>query len=127
MAPDDACTVDHPENCLDLDATPSALTPHQAHDRMAADPSVVILDARPAAAFGEGHIVGAQSLPFDAVSAESAAALIPAKDTPVLVYCLTGYHAAIEQRALARLGYTDVHDFGGLEDWPYETVGTVER
>ena len=125
--PADACSVDHPENCLDPDATPSAITPHEAHDRMKANPAAVVLDARPAAMYAEGHIAGARSLPFDSLSAQTAAVLIPTKETPVLVYCLTGYHAAIEQRELSELGYTDVHDFGGIEDWPYETVGAVER
>ena len=92
-----------------------------------ATPGAVLLDVRDRSEYAEGHIAGARSLPFDTVSAQTAAVLIPTKETPVLVYCLTGYHAAIEQRELSDLGYTDVHDFGGIEDWPYETVGAVER
>lgn len=117
------CTPQTPENCLDLDATPQAITPHAAHDLMASGQPYVLLDARTPEAYEARHIPGAHSLPHDEVSAAAASGLIPSKDALVLVYCESGYLASLEEKALRALGYTNVHDFGGIEDWPYETVG----
>jgi phage shock protein E len=56
--------------------------------KRAADPKVVVLDARSAAAFAEGHIHGAVNLPFPDFTAESLAAVIgPNQRRPILIYC----------------------------------------
>jgi phage shock protein E len=54
----------------------------------ARDPRVLLLDARSAQAFAEGHIDGAVNLPFPDFNAESLAATIgPDRDRPILIYC----------------------------------------
>lgn len=124
VAPEGAlCTPQTPENCLDLDATPQAISPHEARDLMRSGQPFVLLDARTPDEYRAEHIPGAVSLPHTDVEAAAAAKLIPTKDTLVLVYCEGGFRAAQEEKALSALGYTNVHDFGGLENWPYE----VER
>ena len=37
-----------------------------------------------------------------------------------LVYCRSGNRSKGASRALAELGYTNVKEFGGIRDWPYE-------
>jgi phage shock protein E len=54
----------------------------------ATDPKVLVLDARSASAFAEGHIEGAVNLPFPDFTAESLAAVIGSNPKrPILIYC----------------------------------------
>jgi phage shock protein E len=53
----------------------------------AAEPEVLILDARSASAFARGHIEGAVNLPFTDFTAESLAAVIGDPKRPILIYC----------------------------------------
>ncbi|HYE29321.1 MAG TPA: rhodanese-like domain-containing protein [Allosphingosinicella sp.] len=53
----------------------------------AAEPDVLILDARSADAFRRGHIDGAVNLPFTDFTAESLAAVIGDPNRPILIYC----------------------------------------
>ena len=79
----------------------------------------VLLDVREEEEYITGHAVGAQLLPVDRITAETAAALIPSMDTPVLVYCRTGYRSRRAARKLSALGYREIYNMGGLVGWPY--------
>ncbi len=83
---------------------------------------VLILDVREQHEYDSGHIAGAVLLPVGTISAESAAAVIPAKNTVVLVYCRSGNRSKTASSRLARLGYTKIYEFGGITTWPYGTV-----
>ena len=39
-----------------------------------------------------------------------------------MIYCRSGRRSAIAAKELERLGYTDIIDFGGIMDWPYEKI-----
>lgn len=87
---------------------------------------VAVLDVRTPEEYAERHIPNARLLTLDTINAETAAAAVPAKDEPVLVYCRSGVRSAEAAARLAELGYTDVYDFGGIIDWPYATVEGAE-
>ena len=89
--------------------------------RMMDTQTVVILDVREQYEFDEGHIAGAVLLPSTNINEETAAAVIPDKDSVVLVYCRTGIRSLYAAATLAGLGYTNVYEFGGIVTWPYET------
>ena len=91
----------------------------QAKALLDARPDAVLLDVRDEAEFLAGHAEGAVLLPEEEISAGTAAAAIPQKTSPVLVYCRTGRRSAGAARALEALGYTAVYDLGGLVGWPY--------
>lgn len=55
--------------------------------RLADRPDTLILDARSAAAFAQGHIDGAVNLPLPDFTAESLARVIGRTDRPILIYC----------------------------------------
>jgi hypothetical protein len=55
--------------------------------RMAAEPGVIILDARSREKFEGLHIKGAVNLALPDITAEELARIIPNKDTRVLIYC----------------------------------------
>ncbi len=67
----------------------------------------------------EGHIPGAILIPYTEIE-NKAIELIPDKDKLILVYCRSGRRSKIAAESLAKLGYTNVKEFGGIIDWPYE-------
>ena len=81
---------------------------------------VIILDVREQEEYDSGHIPGAVLLPVGTISEKTAAAVIPEKDSVVLVYCRSGNRSKTASAALAELGYTGVYEFGGINTWPYE-------
>ena len=81
---------------------------------------VVILDVREQSEYDAGHITGAVLLPVGTIAEDTAAAVIDDLDTVVLVYCRSGNRSKTASQALADLGYTNVYEFGGINDWPYE-------
>ena len=81
---------------------------------------VVILDVREQHEYDSGHIPGAVLLPVGTIAEDTAAAVIDDLDTTVLVYCRSGNRSKTASQALADLGYTNVYEFGGINDWPYE-------
>lgn len=87
---------------------------------MMADEAVLILDVRRQDEFDEGHIPGAALLTLSEIDEASAAAVIPEKDTVVLVYCRSGNRSKTASQALADLGYTNIYEFGGILTWSYE-------
>ena len=64
------------------------LVKHAQFEIMAREKNVLVIDARSAAAFAQGHIKGAVNLPLPDFTAESLAALIgPDMNRPILIYC----------------------------------------
>ena len=82
----------------------------------------VLLDVREEEEYITGHAVGALLLPVDQLTDETAMDLIPSLQTPVLVYCRSGYRSAIAAHRLNEMGYETIYDIGGLVGWPYGLV-----
>lgn len=82
---------------------------------------VIILDVREQDEYDSGHIPGAVLLPVGTIDEETAAEVIPEKDSTVLVYCRSGNRSKTASSVLAELGYTNIYEFGGINTWPYET------
>jgi len=82
----------------------------------------LLLDVRTEAEYAELRIEGAVLVPVDEIGdwADSGAVL---KKRLILVYCRSGRRSATAAKALVRMGFTNVYDFGGIDKWPYETVG----
>lgn len=99
------------------------ITAEEAKSMMEEQPDAVILDVREQDEYDAGHIPGAVLLSVGTIDEETAASAILEKDTVVLVYCRSGNRSKTASQALADLGYTQIYEFGGIKDWPYE----VER
>lgn len=82
---------------------------------------VIILDVWEQDEYDSGHIPGAVLLPVGTIAEDTAAAVIPEKDSTILVYCRSGNRSKTASATLAELGYTEVYEFGGIKTWPYET------
>ena len=87
---------------------------------------VIVLDVREQSEYDSGHIPGAVLLPVGSIDEETAAAVIPEKDSTVLVYCRSGNRSKTASSTLAGLGYTNIYEFGGINTWPYEIEPSVE-
>lgn len=96
------------------------LTAEEAHERMESGDPIVILDVRTAEEYEAGHIPGAVLLPNEEIGTQRPVSL-PVLDTEILVYCRSGNRSAQAAEKLAAMGYTKVYDFGGINDWPYDT------
>ena len=81
---------------------------------------VGILDVREQHEYDSGHIPEAVLLPVGTITEETAASVIDDLDTTVLVYCRSGNRSKTASQVLADLGYTNIYEFGGINDWPYE-------
>lgn len=81
---------------------------------------VIVLDVREQSEFDAGHIPEAVLLPVGTITEATAAAVIPEKDSVVLVYCRSGNRSKTASQALVDLGYTNVFEFGGINTWSYE-------
>jgi len=81
----------------------------------------ILLDVRTDEEFAEKHIGGAILIPAYEIG-NRAAAELPDKNALILLYCRSGGRSEIAAQELVAMGYTNVYDFGGIIDWPYDTV-----
>ena len=102
-------------------STYEQITAEQAKTIMDTEKDYVIIDARTEEEFAEGHIENAILIPEYEI-ARRAEKELPDKEQLILVYCRSGRRSKIASEELVKLGYTNVKEFGGIIDWPYETV-----
>ena len=81
----------------------------------------IILDVRRVDEFAAGHIPGAINIPNESIGTDAIPEL-PDKDQLILVYCRSGNRSKQASKKLVDLGYTNIVEFGGILDWPGETV-----
>ena len=95
------------------------ITPHEAKRIMDSGEKYIILDVREQEEYDESHIPGAILIPYTEIE-NKAEEILTDKNVQILVYCRSGRRSKIASESLAKLGYTDVKEFGGIIDWPYE-------
>ena len=91
----------------------------EAKQMMDGQKDSLILDVRTEDEYERGHIPQAVLLPLDTIE-EDASSELPKKDQTILVYCRSGVRSKIAARILDAMGYTNVYEFGGILEWPYE-------
>ena len=97
------------------------ITAQEAKEIMDREEGYVILDTRTQEEYDEGHIPGAILIPHDEIL-QKAESLLTDKDQLILVYCRNGRRSKLAAEDLQKLGYTNIKEFGGIIDWPYEVV-----
>ena len=105
----------------DNNATYEQITAEQAKTIMDTEKDYIIIDARTEEEFAEGHIENAILIPEYEI-AQRAENELPDKEQLILVYCRSGRRSKIASEELVNLGYTNVKEFGGIIDWPYDIV-----
>ena len=88
---------------------------------METEDNYIILDVRTKEEYQEKHIPGAMNLPNETIGTEDIPEL-PAKEQLILVYCRSGNRSKQAAKKLAALGYTNIIEIGGINDWTGETV-----
>ena len=96
------------------------ITAEEAKEIMDSQEGYIILDVRAQAEYDEGHIPGAIVIPHTEIE-DRAEEELPDKGQLILVYCRSGRRSKIAAEVLVELGYTNIREFGGILDWPYET------
>ena len=95
------------------------ITAEEAKQIMDGEEGYIILDVRTQEEYDQGHIPGAILIPDTEVK-EKAGEVLTDKDQLILVYCRSGRRSKLAAEALVELGYTNIKEFGGIIDWPYE-------
>lgn len=88
---------------------------------MQEDDGHIIVDVRRADEYAQGHISGAILIPNESIT-DTPPEELPDKNQIVLVYCRTGRRSKEASQKLADMGYVNVYEFGGIEDWTGEIV-----
>ena len=95
------------------------ITADEAKQIMDTEEGYIILDVREQDEYDAGHIPEAILIPYTQIG-EKAIEMLPDKDQLMLVYCRSGRRSKIAAETLVELGYTNIKEFGGIIDWPYE-------
>ena len=103
------------------DITYTQISMDEAVTMMEEETDYIILDVRRPDEFADKHIPNAINVPNETIGEEEIPEL-PDKDQMILVYCRSGNRSKQASKKLAALGYTNVYEFGGINDWPGETV-----
>ena len=97
------------------------ITQEEAKALMAEAENYIILDVRTEAEYAEGHIPGAICVPNETIGDQMPEEL-PNKDQLILVYCRSGNRSKQASEKLAKLGYTNIKEFGGINTWTGDVV-----
>ena len=103
----------------DREAVYVNITAEEAKKIMDTEEGYIILDVRTQEEYDQGHIPGAIVISHEEI-AKKAKEVLTDKEQLILVYCRSGRRSKIAAEALVELGYTNIKEFGGIIDWPYE-------
>ena len=112
--------ANHP-NTASNSNTYRQVTAEEAANMMQSETDYIILDVRTAQEYANGHIPGAINIPNEIIAAENVQQL-PDKEQLILVYCRSGNRSKQASERLVDLGYTNIVEFGGINDWNGEIV-----
>ena len=82
---------------------------------------VTVVDVRREDEYAAGHIPGSILVPNEGIR-DTQPEELPDLDAVLLVHCRTGVRSKQASDKLVQMGYRNVYDFGGINDWPYDTV-----
>lgn len=97
------------------------ITQETAMKMMSEEKNYIIIDVRTKEEFEGGHIPNAISLPVDRIG-DGDIPELPDKNQLIMVYCRSGNRSRQTAEKLAKKGYTDVVDFGGITTWTGKIV-----
>lgn len=117
------CTLIVMAGCSKKDdkSTHTTISAKEAKKMMDENEDIIILDVRTEDEYQEGHIEGAILIPDNEIT-EKAEDILADKSETILVYCRSGRRSANASKELSDLGYTNIYDFGGINDWEYDVV-----
>jgi len=113
-----SCNTD---NKIEASAEPvyRRITAAEAYEMIGNEKTFILLDVRTMEEHQEGRIPGSILIPDFEIESRAESEL-PDKDALILVYCRSGRRSQSAAIELVAMGYTNVYDFGGITDWPFE-------
>ena len=97
----------------------------EAETMMQEESDYIILDVRTEEEYEEKHIPGAICIPNETIGSEEISELSD-KNRLIMVYCRSGNRSKQAAGKLVKLGYTNIVEFGGINDWTGDTVSGTE-
>lgn len=97
------------------------ITPQEAKQMMDDGEPYILLDVRTQVEHNLKYIDGSIVIPYKELK-DRAPEELPDKNARILVYCATGVRSETAARILSDMGYKNVYDFGGIDNWIYDTV-----
>ena len=97
------------------------ISPSDAMEIMELESNYIILDVRTPGEFAAGHISGAINVPNESI-ADQEPSKLPDKNQLILVYCRSGSRSKRASVKLAKIGYTNIVEFGGINQWTGEII-----
>jgi len=113
-----ACTAGGPSQS---GAVYHKISASEAKSMMEKGDPFILVDVRTPTEYQQQRIEGAVLIPYDEIASRAASEL-PDKSALILVYCKSGNRSSTAAHTLVGMGYTNVYDMGGIQDWPYDTV-----
>ena len=81
----------------------------------------VLLDVREQEEYQKGHIHKSICIPLIQLSDETGKLMLDKEDS-IIVCCQSGNRSRQGAEVLKLLGYENVYDLGGIENWPFELI-----
>lgn len=81
---------------------------------------VYIIDVREEEEFEEGHLINSYNIPISRLENINNENI--SFDSKIIIYCRSGNRSKTAQDRLNEMGYTEVYDMGGINNWPYDIV-----
>ena len=97
------------------------ISQEEAKQLMEQDGTKVIVDVRTQEEYDSGHIPGAICIPNESIETEQPEEL-PDPQQVILIYCRSGNRSKQAAQKLFDMGYTNVYEFGGINEWTGEIV-----
>jgi len=97
------------------------ITADEAKTIMDSGEPFVLLDVRTLEEYLEKRIDGALLIPDYDIKDRAELELLD-KNALILIYCRSGRRSANAAHEMIEMGYSNVFDFGGIMDWPFDTI-----
>ena len=97
------------------------ISAEDAKNNMENNLDIILLDVRTEEENKEIRIPGSTLIPLDKLES-NVEIVIPDKEKTIYVYCRSGNRSVSAVKILLKLGYKNVYDLGGINQWPYETI-----
>ncbi|MBD5399870.1 MAG: rhodanese-like domain-containing protein [Treponema sp.] len=97
------------------------ITQEDAKKMMDSEKDFIILDVRTPEEFASGHIKDAINIPNETIFDKEPTELTD-KSQLILLYCRSGSRSKEAAKKLAKIGYTNIKEFGGIIDWKWDII-----
>ena len=97
------------------------ISPSDAMAVMEEESNYILLDVRTPEEYASGHIPGAINVANEMIRGKEPVEL-PDKNQLILVYCRSGNRSKQASEKLVKMGYTNIVEFGGINQWTGEIV-----